>query len=130
MTRPWPTRERMTPQLVLVLRQALAGGGREWYGAEMAAITGLPEATVYQMLARLEGRGLVASRREVPGERTPAPGTLRRYFRLTEAGVGVARSAAAAALAARGPDRTAPAPWPESGSDRDEDPNGVLEAVS
>lgn len=117
-------RERLTPQLVLVLRQALAGGGREWYGAEMAAVTGLPEATVYQMLARLEARGLVVSRREVRGERVPAPGMARRYWRLTDAGVGVARSVAAAAAGA-GVDRTAPVPWPEPGGDA-----GVLEAVS
>ncbi|MFB4307018.1 PadR family transcriptional regulator [Actinomadura sp. GTD37] len=119
----------MTPQLQLVLRQALVDEGREWFGREMSLVTGLAEGTVYQMLARLEARGFVASRLEDRGERAPAPGSPRRYFRLTGRGVELARSAAAAA-GGGGVDRTAPVPWPEPGSVDREDPNGVLEAVS
>ena len=44
--------------------------------------------------------------------------------RLAESGASVVL------VEAGGPDRTAPVAWPESGSERDEDPNGVLEAVS
>jgi len=55
---------------------------------------------------------------------------VRRYFRLTEAGVEAARSVAAAAVAGGGVDRTAPVPWPEPGSDANDNPNDVLEAVS
>jgi len=102
----------MTPQLALVLRQA-AAAGREWYGREMAEVTGLPEGTIYPMLARLEKRGFIVGRWETRGERArKTGGPRRRYYRLTGAGQGAAQAAADAA-AGRGVDRTAPAPWPD-----------------
>ncbi|OLT36763.1 hypothetical protein BJF79_30720 [Actinomadura sp. CNU-125] len=103
----------MTPQLALVLRQA-AAAGREWYGRELVEVTGLPDGTVYPILARMEQRGFIVSRWETSDERASERrgGACRRYYRVTGAGLGAA-AAAAEAASGRGVDRTAPAPWPE-----------------
>lgn len=85
--------ERMSPQLQLVVRCALAACGGEWYGLEIVKATGLTQGSVYPMIARLERWGWVTvryeSRREVGDGRRPG----RRYLRFTESGSAAARAA-------------------------------------
>jgi PadR family transcriptional regulator PadR len=91
---------RLTLQVQLTLRVMLDGADRELYGLELVEATGLPPGTIYPIMARLEGAGWVTSRWEETGEE-PKGRPRRRYYRLTEDGLGQARSALAASDARR-----------------------------
>ena len=67
-----------------VVLQALANGYR--YGFDLMDATGLPSGTVYPMLRRLEGEGLVRAGWEDPAEARHEQRPPRRYYRLTGAG--------------------------------------------
>jgi DNA-binding PadR family transcriptional regulator len=94
---------RMTEQAYLVLL-CLAGQPRHGYGI-VQGVLGLSDGamrlgpgTLYGLLDRLVGAGLIAADRE-----EVVDGRLRRYYRLTEAGsaVAVAETARLAAMARR-----------------------------
>jgi PadR family transcriptional regulator, regulatory protein PadR len=87
---------RMTVQTQLIVQALLKDPGRELYGFELSAETGLLPGTAYPILLRLENEGWVTSRWEDIDPRTekrPA----RRYYRLTAAGTVQARAAIAGA---------------------------------
>ena len=83
---------RLTPATTLVLH-ALANGFS--HGFDIVDVTQLPSGTVYPILRRLEGEGLVSASWEdhaiARGEQRPP----RRYYELTEAGKGVLDTALA-----------------------------------
>lgn len=110
----------MTLALQLLLRHILTEPGREWYGREVVGATGLPEGTVYPMLARLERAGWLAVRHESRAERAAQQRPARRYLTLTEFGVARARAALASLPTHRV--QVAALSWPE--------PQAALEAVS
>jgi PadR family transcriptional regulator PadR len=86
----------MTLPTQFVLRTLLADPQAELYGVEIGEAAGLPSGTVHPILARLEGLRWVQSRWEdidPKVEGRPA----RRYYRLTAAGVQLARAALAEA---------------------------------
>ena len=67
-----------------VVLQALADGHR--YGFDVMDVTGLPSGTVYPMLRRLEGEGLVRAGWEDPAEAREEQRPPRRYYQLTASG--------------------------------------------
>ncbi|WP_433803654.1 PadR family transcriptional regulator [Actinomycetospora sp. CA-084318] len=73
----------------------------EYYGLEVAKGADLPSGTLYPLLARLEGRGFVESRYEEPEIYTGLGRPPRRYYRLTQDGAALARSALAPRRSAR-----------------------------
>ena len=76
---------RMTHATALVLA-ALASGCR--YGFDVMDATGLPSGTVYPVLRRLDGSGLVRSGWEdADSEETSRGGPRRRMYALTAAGL-------------------------------------------
>jgi PadR family transcriptional regulator, regulatory protein PadR len=90
----------MTLPTQFVLRALLADPQAELYGVEIGEVAGLPSGTVHPILARLEGLRWVQSRWEDIDpklEGRPA----RRYYRLTAAGVQLARAALAGAYQAK-----------------------------
>ena len=87
-----PSPVRLTPSTTLVLA-ALARGVR--HGFDLLDETGLESGTVYPILRRLEGAGLVRSRWE-PVQRARDEGRPpRRYYELSGAGAEVLREARA-----------------------------------
>jgi DNA-binding PadR family transcriptional regulator len=89
-----PRNPRMTLTTLLVLRELLAEPGREVYGLQVRAATGICSGTLYPILGRLEEKGWTTSRWEdiyPPAEGRPP----RRYYRLTELGDREARAALA-----------------------------------
>jgi PadR family transcriptional regulator PadR len=106
---------KLTRPLERVLRVFLADTSARHYGYDLMKAAGLPSGTLYPMLARLEGEGLVSSQWESrPGEAGGRPP--RKYYRLTGEGARVARLGLAQAAAAaprtgrRGTRHTAPRP--------------------
>jgi DNA-binding PadR family transcriptional regulator len=71
---------RLSAQSVTTL--AALDGGLWLHGYELARRTGLKPGTLYPILERLEGRGLLEGRWEPSPDRRPA----RHSYRLTEAG--------------------------------------------
>lgn len=76
---------RATRAVVRVLVHA-----NECYGLEIIQHTALASGTVYPILARLERLGCVSSRWEA--DETEARGPRRRFYRITELGLALARS--------------------------------------
>lgn len=92
-----------SPQTLTVFRAFLGGSWR--YGYDLSRDTGIPSGTLYPILMRLNGRGLLESRWD-----ESANGRRRRSHRLTGEGITYAEarlaearpgSATAAAAAAR-----------------------------
>ena len=77
-------RDDLTYNATLVLR-ALASGHR--YGFDLMRVTELPSGTVYPILRRLEGGGLVVSRWENEGKAQEEGRPRRRYYEPTAAGM-------------------------------------------
>ena len=112
---------KLTGPLERVLRVFLADVSARRYGYDLMKAARLPSGTLYPMLARLEGEGLVSSeweaRQDNDGGRPP-----RKYYQLTGEGARVARLELAGA--AKAPPRSAPrparhgAPRPADGSAR------------
>ena len=96
---------KLTGPLERVLRVFLADVSARRYGYDLMKAARLPSGTLYPMLARLEGEGLVSSqweaRQDNDGGRPP-----RKYYQLTGEGARVARLELAGAATA--PPRTAP----------------------
>jgi PadR family transcriptional regulator, regulatory protein PadR len=90
---------RMTIPTQLVLRTLLADPSKELYGVEIGQAAGLPSGTVHPILARLETVGWLTSRWEDIDPRTEGR-PARRYYRLTPAGLELARAALARAYQA------------------------------
>lgn len=78
----------VTLPTAMVVDAIASAQGRAW-GSVICATTGLGTGTVYQILHRLEARGLLASEPEPDGEpRDPdrMPGPPRRFYELTGQG--------------------------------------------
>jgi DNA-binding PadR family transcriptional regulator len=86
----------MTLPTQLVLRALLEHPGQERYGLEICQAAGLPSGTIHPILARLEGVGWLESRWE-DIDPTEQGRPRRRYYRLSESGVQLARDALARA---------------------------------
>jgi DNA-binding PadR family transcriptional regulator len=90
---------KLTGPLERVLRVFLADTSAHHHGYDLMKAAGLPSGTLYPMLARLEGEGLVSSQWEPwadeAGGRPP-----RKYYLLTGEGARVARLELAQAAAA------------------------------
>ena len=86
---------RPSAQTMLVL-EALAGDPGAWrYGYELGQQVGLKAGSLYPILIRLRDRGLL----EASWEDAPPPGRPPRHlYRLTEEGMRLAASAAAAPI--------------------------------
>ena len=67
-----------------VVLQALSQG--HGYGFEIMRVAELPSGTVYPLLRRLEGSGLVTSRWEDGTDPAEEGRPLRRYYRVTAEG--------------------------------------------
>jgi DNA-binding PadR family transcriptional regulator len=83
-------------QTRVVLAELATEPSRDRYGYELAQATGLASGTLYPILMRLEVRGFLEARWEL-SERRP-----RHLYRLTEAGLEAAATAAAAAAGETG----------------------------
>lgn len=90
----------MTQTTQAVLNALLDEPGKERYGLEIGAATGLPSGTVHPILARLEGLGWVDSSWEQTDPREQGR-PRRRYYRLNAYGTGMARDALARAYKTR-----------------------------
>jgi PadR family transcriptional regulator, regulatory protein PadR len=75
------------------LLAVLAEAPTQWfYGYPLMKATGLQSGTLYPLLVRMEGQGLVASEWREPEQAGRPP---RHAYRLTAEGVALARSLAA-----------------------------------
>jgi PadR family transcriptional regulator PadR len=81
-------RRKHSQQTRAVLAELATEPSRDRYGYELAQATRLASGTLYPILMRLEGRGLLEARWEL------SDGRPRHVYRLTEAGL-----AASAAIA-------------------------------
>jgi DNA-binding PadR family transcriptional regulator len=100
---------RMSLQTQAILAALLQDLTGQHYGLELAKAAGLPSGTIYPMLARLEREGWVESEREDIDAST-AGRRPRRYYRLTGAGVSVARAEIANTVKRLRPDALGGAP--------------------
>ena len=88
----------MAPRVVLtyptcaVLLAMASKPGHEWFGLELARVTGEYPGTVYPILRRLCGQGMLTARPEGVDPRA-AFRAARIYYRLTPAGLELAREA-------------------------------------
>lgn len=82
---------RVTPATIDVLKVLVAAEGAVW-GLQIVKTTGRPSGSVYPILDRLESMGWVASVWEDDASRQ---GARRRYYRLQEQAVDLARAAVA-----------------------------------
>jgi PadR family transcriptional regulator PadR len=89
----------MTIPTQLVLRALLADPSQEQYGVEIGQAAGLPSGTIHPILARLETVGWLTSRWEEIDPRAEGR-PARRYYRLTDDGMELARGALARAFSA------------------------------
>ena len=80
-----PRRPDTSPQTLAVLRAFVGGAWR--YGYDLSRETGISSGTLYPILIRLTGRGLLDSRWE-----EAASGRRRRSYRLTGEGVAYAEA--------------------------------------
>jgi PadR family transcriptional regulator len=75
----------------LALLAALLGTfDADYYGLQLCQMAGLPSGSVYPILARLEGAGVLSSRWEDDEEAASHQGRRRRYYRLTASGADAA----------------------------------------
>jgi PadR family transcriptional regulator, regulatory protein PadR len=79
---------QLTAPLERVLRAFLADPTAPRYGYDLMRAARLPSGTLYPMLARLERQRLVRSAWETPQAEGQRP---RRYYRLTDDGIEMAR---------------------------------------
>lgn len=84
---------RVTTAIRNVLAVFMAAPSEELYGLELARGADVASGTLYPMLARLEGAGLVESRHEPPELFQGSGRPPRRYYRLTVDGVAFASTA-------------------------------------
>ena len=90
----------MTQTTQAVLRARLDEPGKDLYGLEICAATGLPSGTVHPILARFEALGwLDSSWEQVDPREQGRP--RRRYYRLNPNGTILARDALARAYETR-----------------------------
>jgi PadR family transcriptional regulator PadR len=82
----------MTSATKRVLAALIREPTEEHYGLNLAPATGLSSGTLYPILSRLEEAGLVTSRWEVVDE-SDVGRPRRRYYRLSQSGLDVARVA-------------------------------------
>jgi PadR family transcriptional regulator PadR len=75
---------RVTPQTARVLEAFLASPTQPQYGFELSRATRLQSGSLYPILARLEGVGVVESGWE--GDDAERKGPRRRYYRFTRDG--------------------------------------------
>lgn len=91
---------RMTLTTQAVLHALIDEPATERYGLELSAATGLPSGTVHPILARLESLGWVESAwEEIDTQKVGRP--RRRYYRITDRGLALARVALAEAYERR-----------------------------
>ena len=85
-------RNRRPSKQMLVLLEALSAQARQWrYGYDLMKETGLLSGTLYPLLMRMSDQGLVEAEWREPAQLgRPA----RHVYRLTAAGLALARSAA------------------------------------
>ncbi len=81
---------KVTPQTARVLATVLDDPLSDFYGFEVAKVTGLQSGTLYPILARLETIGILASAWESDNVDPQRP--RRRYYRLTPDGLDAARA--------------------------------------
>ena len=94
------TPPRMTQTTQAVLRAMLDEPGKDLYGLEICAATGLPSGTVHPILARFETLGwLDSSWEQIDPREQGRP--RRRYYRLNNNGISLARDALAKAYETR-----------------------------
>ena len=90
----------MTQTTQAVLRAMLEDPAKDLYGLEICAATGLPSGTVHPILARFEALGwLDSSWEQVDPREEGRP--RRRYYRLNDNGILMARDALAKAYQTR-----------------------------
>ncbi len=90
---------RLTYPTALVLQALLEG---HHHGFDVMEATGLPSGTVYPILRRLDGEGLVRSRWEQDTIARQEQRPPRRYYELSPGGGAVAREAIARYRSAAG----------------------------
>lgn len=91
---------RMTLATQAVLRALIENPAEERYGLELSATTGLPSGTLHPILARLEILEWVDSAWEnIDPQKVGRP--RRRYYRINERGLALARVSLAEAYARR-----------------------------
>jgi DNA-binding PadR family transcriptional regulator len=84
-----PRKPHTSPQTLRVLATLLADAQGWHYGYAIGKQTGLTSGTLYPILHRMTGRGLLEARWEGPAH----PGRPARHsYRLTEAGLSHARA--------------------------------------
>lgn len=91
-------RDALSFNAALVLKALRLGHG---YGFDVMRITDLPSGTVYPILRRLEGSGLVTSSWEKAADAHGDDRPARRYYRVTPDGL-AALEAALERIAAQG----------------------------
>lgn len=89
------TRARALSGHARALLAALLAAGPRWsYGYELSSLTGIRSGTLYPLLIRLEGQGLLEAEWQPPA----VPGRPPRHsYRLTADGLRLARAEGAAA---------------------------------
>ncbi len=92
------TRKRALSGHARALLEALAAAGPRWsHGYELSSLTGIRSGTLYPLLIRLEGQGYL----EAEWQKSAATGRPPRHaYRLTAAGVRLARAEAVAPVEA------------------------------
>ncbi|HEY2505599.1 MAG TPA: PadR family transcriptional regulator [Streptosporangiaceae bacterium] len=92
-----PRNRALSPQATRVLRALAAGPARWRYGYELGTETGLQAGSLYPILVRLAGRGLLEAKwEESPPQGRPA----RHLYRITAPGLELAAIAPVAPLPA------------------------------
>jgi DNA-binding PadR family transcriptional regulator len=81
---------KLTHRALKLLHLLLQNVQKEYAGAELIGLTGIPSGRLYPLLLRFEERGLLQSRWEELDPRA-AGRPRRRYYRLTAAGVELAQ---------------------------------------
>jgi DNA-binding PadR family transcriptional regulator len=95
-----PRKRALSGHARTLLSALAAAGGRWSYGYELASLTGIRSGTLYPLLIRLEAQGQLEAEWQPPAAAGRPP---RHAYRLTAAGLALARSEAGA------PDRNLPA---------------------
>ena len=85
-----------------VLAALLSAHGRWSHGYELARLAGVKSGTLYPLLIRLEAQGYLIAEWQAPAEKGRPP---RHAYRLTAAGVELARSNPVEASDVRGASR-------------------------
>lgn len=82
---------RMTHQVKLVLAALDQAGGEALYGQQILRATGIQAGTLFPIMTRLRDHGYVHVRQE-RGSKSFLGRPLRNYYKLTAAGIELARS--------------------------------------